>query len=67
MGVAPVPILRLLFPVCFREFMILAVLFRKEPPPSVFFVVVPLMVILVIPIKDAVTVMILILSRGGRP
>ena len=53
-GVTPIPILRLLFPVRLREFMVLPVFFRKEPPPSVFLVVIPLMVILVIPVINAV-------------
>jgi len=58
-GVTPVPILGLLFPARLGEFMVLPVFFRKEPPPSVSLVVVPLMVILVIPVVDAV------LRRGG--
>lgn len=54
MGVTPIPVLRLFFPAGLREFMILAVLFRQESRPSLLFVVVPLMVILVISIVDAV-------------
>jgi hypothetical protein len=53
MSVAPIPVLRLLLLVRFREFVGTLVVFRKELPPGAIFVVIPVVIILVALIVDS--------------
>jgi hypothetical protein len=53
MAVAPIPVFRLLSLLCLREFVRLPVVFRKEHPPLLVFVVIPVVIILVVPIVDS--------------
>ena len=53
MGVAPIPVLRLLSLLRPSVFVGLLVIFDKESPPRAVLVTVPIMVVLVFPIVDA--------------
>jgi hypothetical protein len=68
MGVAPIPILGLLFSARLLEVAVPLVVFCKIAIPGVSFVAIPLMVVLVVAIVDplfVVTVTVVILILGG--
>ena len=77
MAVAPIPVFGLLLLVRLRVFVGFPVVFRQELPPGAIFVVIPVVIVLVIGVIDAVAVVIaamlflasviLVSRRSGYP
>jgi len=66
MAVAPIPIFGLFLLVRLRVFVGFPVVFRQELPPGAIFLVIPVVIILVILIINAVAFMVLLNRAGGQ-
>jgi len=64
MSVAPVPVLRLFTLVGPREFVRVPVVFYEEPTPGAVLVVVPVVIVLVLFVVDAILPIVIVLRCG---